>query len=736
MTAMLLLASMLLQGCAAGPFRLQYLWPNDDGLSYYVDKASAIEYPVETSEEPTDPLLFNAPRNIRSPEEATPREIKLNECIRLALAESAAILDDASFGSPGNPILSRPAQAASIFDPAIQNTGFLFGNRGVEAALADFDALATTSITWGRDEVPQNVANSGILPGGTLTQETMSYQSRLEKPLVTGGTVSLEHQLNYDGNNRTPGTQLFQSSYSGLVQARIRQPLLAGSGVEFNRIAGPQNQSLRGVSGVSQGVLISRINNDISLTQFEQSVLTLVRDVEQRYWDLDLALRLYESEKDAFDQLVEYRNFLKSRNESGVPILQTESQIFQAEARLRGSLTDVLGAEARLRRLCHLPLNDDTFLYPADPPTEAELNPMWEASLQEALSHRVELRRQKWEIKSLELQLTAAESLTRPRLDMVSQYRRNGLGNRAYGGGSTMGGDIGSGQNEGWDIGFEFSVPIGLRTARIQQRNYEMRLRKAKAMLGEQEREIAYELAEAMREMQRWYELADSTTRRIKKSEDYVFLADQQVKNQEYGSPELFNLLLQAKIQHRDAEQAYMQSIISYNKAITDLKFRKGTLLTDNGVHLAEGNWHPAAYPIAMMRAEARSQAWDAHKLQTSPMEFVGQAGANSWESLGNEARPSTPGALDAENFDAGQAVLPGQPVPEIPPPNVIQPQPTQPPTGGDSLPVPGNDLSIPMDLNPQPVPPAGDDPITHRTNSRAAQQEARWRAVGAESRR
>lgn len=731
---MLLLASMLLQGCAAGPFRLQYLWQNDDGLSYYVDKASAIEYPIETEKAPTDPQLFNAPRTIRSPEEATPRRVKLNECVRMALAESAAILDDASFGSPGNPILSRPAQAASIYDPAIQNTGFLFGNRGVEAALADFDALATTSITWGRDEVPQNAANIGIPAGGTLVQETMALQSRIEKPLVTGGTVSLEHQMNYDGNNRGPGTQLFQSSYSGQVQARIRQPLLAGSGVEFNRIAGPQNQSLRGVSGVSQGVLISRINNDISLTQFEQSVLTLVRDVEQRYWDLDLALRLYESEKDAFDQLVEYVNFLKSRSESGVPILQTESQIFQADARLKGSLADVLGAEARLRRLCHLPLNDGTFLYPDDAPIEAELSPMWEASLQEAFSHRVELRRQKWEIKSLELQLTAARSLTRPRLDMVSQYRRNGLGNRLYGGGSTAGSAIGSGQNEGWDIGFEVSVPVGLRTARIQERNYELRLTKAKAMLGEQEREIAYELAEAMREMQRWYELADSTTRRIEKAKDYVFAARQLVYGQERGNSELFNLLLQAQIQQRDAEQAYMQSVVSYNKAITDMNFRKGTLLTDNGVYLAEGNWHPAAAPIAMLRAEARSHAKDAHKLQTKPLEFVGQAGPNGWESLGNEARPSTPGALEADAFNAGHAVVPGQPVPQIPAPNVIQPEPTLPPADGESTeeapPAPRDSLSVPMELDPEPVPPAADTPITSRTSSRAAQQNQRWRAA------
>ena len=387
MTAALLLASMLITGCAAGPFRLQYLWQNDDGLSYYVDKASAIEYPVETDSQPADPDLFRAPRNIRSLEETTPRVVSLNECIRMAL-DSKVLLEDASLGSPGNPILSRPNQAPSIYDPAIQDTGFLFGNRGEEAALAEFDAVATSQITWGRNEVPQNLANNGIAAGGTLASETMAWTSRLEKSFATGGSAALQADVNYDGNNRGTAFQQFSSSYNGLIQAELRQPLLAGSGTEFNRIAGLSSQSLRGVSGVSQGVLISRINNDINLTQFEQSATTLVRDVTQVFWDLDLALRLYASEREAFEELNNYANRLRARGEGGVPLLQAEARIFEADARIRGSLADVLEKESRLRRLCNLALRDEEFLYPGDTPVEAEITPDWESSLQEAFSHR------------------------------------------------------------------------------------------------------------------------------------------------------------------------------------------------------------------------------------------------------------------------------------------------------------------------------------------------------------
>ncbi|GAB5444092.1 MAG: TolC family protein [Fuerstiella sp.] len=713
MTALLLLASVLLQGCAVGPYHLQYLRDSDAPLSYYVDKATSIEYPIESEPQETDPELFNAPRTLRTLEEATPREISLHECLKLALSESTILLDDQSLGSPGNPLLSRPSQAASIYDQAIQNTGFLFGNRGVEAALSDFDALATSSLTWGRDEVPQNLANAGIGIGQSLVQETMSWQSRLEKPLANGGQVSLSAEANYDGNNRPSrptlgAVQAHSSAYTGQVQAEYRQPLLAGSGVEFNRIAGPASQSLRGVSGVSQGVLISRINNDISQTQFEQSVTILVRDVEQRYWDLDLALRLYASEKDAFEQLTNYLNLLRNRARggaiSGVPLLQTEARIFEADARLRGSLADVLEAEARLRRLCHLPLSDGTFLYPSDAPIEAEIHPDWRASLQEALSHRLELRRQKWEIKSLELQLKAARNLTRPRLDMVSQYRRNGLGDHFLGGGDTLGNDIANGQNEGWNIGFQLAIPVGLRLARIQERNYELRLKKAKAVLLEQEREIAHELSNAMLQMQRWFELADSTTRRIETSRDYTVLTRELVIGNERATADLFNLLLQAQIEQRNAEQAYMRSIVEYNKAFTDLRYRKGTLLTDNEIYLAEGNWHPAAANDALLRAKARTHGKDAHKLRTVPMEFVGQPAPTAWESINSHARPTTPGALE-DAAKAGDPTAIEHLPPAVPGTPNGEPKPLQP------VPVPPMDVD--GDGQPMAIPPPPKDSIT-----------------------
>ena len=653
-TATVLLAALLSQGCAAPGARLQYLLSEKNNVQHYRDYATAIEYPIESQKHETDPNLFRAPRTITSIEEVDQRQVRLEECIKLALANSAILRDDQSFGSPGNPLMSNPSRVPSIYDSAIQETGYLFGNRGVEAALSDFDTLFTTNLQAGHSKDAQNSANLGLQAGDVLDDNTGQFSTRLEKNLANSGTVAIQHEWNYSENNLQ---RLFPSAYTGSIQAEYRQPLLAGGGTEFTRIAGPLSQGVRGVSGVSQGVLISRINEDISLVEFEQSVTSLARDVENKYWDLYLALQLYHSEVKTFEDIVTFRDIIAVREDAKDAEFQAANRLYEADARMKGSLADVLSAEHRLRRLLGLPLNDGQFLTPIDRPSEAKLIPDWESSLLESLANRPELRRQKWEIRSLELQLTAAKNLSRPRLDFVSQYKINGFGDNLLGqeddDGLTDAGynsayeSLTQGDNTGWGTGLQFSMPLGLRLARAQVRNYELRLRKARAVLQEQEVEVARELNNAVLEMDRWYLLAESGSKRSEAAADFTGTTDIRESIAEMRDPISLGRVLESKITSRDADQGYLRSIVEYNKAITELNFRKGTLLQTNSIYLAEGPWNPMAYEDAKQRGEALTHALDNTHVDAVPSEFTGGAAPNAWENSGNPNRPHIPGTVD-----------------------------------------------------------------------------------------
>ncbi len=656
-TGLTLLAAVLAQGCAAPGRSLQYLLENGSAANHYRNYASSLEYASATEGHTTDASLFQAPRSITTLEDVEQRPIGLNECIRLALSNAAIVRDDQSFLSPGNPVLANPQRVASIFDNAIQDTGFLIGNRGTEAALSDFDPVLTSNLQAGRTEDVQNTANIGLSQGDVLAENSAQWQTRLEKNFAHSGTFAVENNWSYNRNNQS---RLFDSAYLGFVQAEYRQPLLAAAGTEFTRIAGPSAQNLRGVSGVSQGVMISRINADISLLDFEQSVTGLIRDVENRYWDLYLYLHLYHSEVMTFRDIVKYSDLLAARAEAQDVVYQAQNRLYEADARIKGSLADVLQAENRLRRLLGLPLNDGQFLKPSDHPSEAQLIPAWDNTLSDALMHRPELRKQKFEIKSLELQLRAARNLNRPRLDLVSQYRVNGFGDTISSSSNdddnvTVAGyknaleTLTQGNLTGWGAGVQFSMPLGLRISRAQVRNYELRLRKARKVLQVQEEEIARELNNAILEMDRWYLLAEANAKRADVAVEYASTAEERVANDDSRDPTSIGRVLEAKITSRDADQNYLRSIVEYNKAVTELNFRKGGLLAANAVYLAEGEWNPEAYRQADERGEAINRALDNEFLEAVPEPVIEGPADSAWESLNAPGRPAgTPGSVPA----------------------------------------------------------------------------------------
>ena len=255
-----------------------------DSSSYYLNRVTSIDYANSDEESASEATNSLAPRTIMEDRKDEIWDLPLNDCVQAALLHSRVIRSRAGFLSPGNSILNSPERTASIYDPSIQETGVLFGGRGVEAALAAFDADFTTTAKWGRNEQIQNNSfggGAGLGGGSTLASDSANVNSTLAKSFSYGGTLALNQTVNYAANNSP--SNLFPSVYTGNVGATYQHPLLAGSGAEFTRIAGPISNSFGGLSGVNQGVVIARINQDISLADFEANLINLVRDVQSSY---------------------------------------------------------------------------------------------------------------------------------------------------------------------------------------------------------------------------------------------------------------------------------------------------------------------------------------------------------------------------------------------------------------------------------------------------------------------
>lgn len=612
-----LIASLALPGCSGKKYRFELV----GDLSHYRDVATNIELAdVEslpgTAETSLGPKVLgnDMPRDFW--------DLALGEAIQLALARSQVMRD------LRGRVINNPTQNVSVYDPAITESDPRFG---VQAALSQFDAVASSQIGWERND---RVLNNLFLSGGErlFQQDVGTFQAQLRKQLATGGQVSVRHNVDYDWNNRP--ANLFPSIWNVNTEMEFRQPLLQGAGVEFNRIAGPNAQP---GFYFQNGVVLARIDKDISLGEFERGVTRLVSDVESTYWQLYFAYRFLDNKLANRDAALARWRTAKALLEAGGPggdvgtEARTAARYFAARAEVENALsgtptsglqsTDgnpllsaggLYATEAKLRLLLGLPENDGKVIRPADEPTAARLAFDWQEVMTEAMARRVELRQQKWRIKRRELEVVASKNFLKPRLDALGQYRWRGFGDDLIGGGpedlDSAYGEFYDGDFQEWSLGLQWELKLGRRQGAAGVRNAQLKLSKERALLEEQERQVIHSLAAAVREASRAHSVAQTYLNAVDRARDRV-----DAVSREYGAGVVtMDEVVEAEDELARVESNYFRSIIEYNLAVKDVHQEKGSLLEFNNIELSEGPWPDQAYQNARKQAHRRMLA---HKL-------------------------------------------------------------------------------------------------------------------------
>ncbi len=527
-------------------------------------------------------LLAGPPPTLRDFEQLQPWDLTLEEAVHMTL-NNAQVLNRI-----GGVAVSSPQAVGTIYDPAIQATD---PRTSSEAALADFDGQYQSSILHGHDE---QRFNNVFFGGGVTTSNSYSgsYLSSLSKTAATGAQFTASTSINYSRNNST--FNLFPSAYTIDTLAQVRQPLLRNPGTAVNRIAGPN-----AVPGVYNGVVIARIREDISLTDFEGRVRDLVRDTVRNYWELYFAYQDLATKKEARDAAVEVWKNRKARLDSGIgrpdDEAQARQQYFsfqnQVENALMGSATQpgVYGAERQLRRLMGLPTADGRLIRPITEPTVAEVLFDWSNAQGQALDQRVELRRQKWLVRERELELCAAKNLALWRVDLVGQYGNRGFGDRLWGKSSIpLDGaiqELFGGELDNWQFGFEIQGPVGNRLGHLGVRSAQLNLCREKALLREQQRQILHDLGSAYAEVDRSFAAIKTVyNNRVAVKEEL----EPKRKRVIAGEDDVF-FLLEAQQRAANIESAMHRAVVDYNLSLLNFAYAEGNLLQQFNVDLCEG---------------------------------------------------------------------------------------------------------------------------------------------------
>ncbi len=625
----LAMSAALATGCS--PTQPFYFFEDGD-LSHYVGMATNIEYPdVKTCslQEVNDPP---APFTISNSKALEPWDLCLADAVRIALENGKVMrsLGVRLFITPNTArtqitqtpevLTQQPTAAVTVYEPALFESDPIFG---VEGALSAFDAQFTSSLLWDKNDRPQNLNPAfSLISNRVFQQDLGTFQSGITKTTSTGAEFGVFSNTIYNSNNNVQ--QQTGSDWTQNIELQFKQPLLQGAGSLYNRIAGPFDP-LRGIGTYLQydGVVIARIRTDIRLADFEAGVRNFVSDVENAYWELYFAYRNLEATKTGRNAAlqtwkeVHAKYVVGARGGEADKEAQAREQYFFFRSSLETALADLYRAENRLRYMMGLAATDGRLIRPVDEPTDAKVLFDWCEIHAEGLTRSVELRQQKWRIKQREMECIASKNLLLPRLDVSGRYRFLGLGqeliqqpgdayNPTVNNDSIRGTDafstLAAGDFQEWELGLNFSMPIGFRQPLAAVRNAQLNLARERSILQDQELEVSHQLADAIRDVDTNYTLAQTNFNRRVAAEQQV----QAVQAAYEAGTVTLDLLLEAQRRRSDAETAYYRSLTDYNKAIMLVHFRKGSLLEYNGVYLAEGPWPAKAYFDAKRRARAR----------------------------------------------------------------------------------------------------------------------------------
>jgi outer membrane protein TolC len=550
--------------------------------------------------EPISPYDIN--ESTFSPENSVP--ITLEECVQQALATSKVMRD------LGGTIVRSPQSTGSVMDPAMI---FSDPRIGEEAALSAFDANLFANSFFEENNRRSN--NSFLGQQGQFEQYLSTSQVGVNKRSAAGGLFTLKNVTIGDQNNQASNS-LGNQSWDSFFEAEARQPLLQGFGTEFNRIAGPGS-----TPGQLNGVLLARTRTDQSLIEFERSVRDLVAEVENAYWDLYYAYRDLEAKVQIRDIAESTLQSIKNRDEQASNVFQAEEQLhrFQADVvdAYNGRATDgtrtyngssggtfrgvggVRVAERKLRQIIGSQINDGMLLQPVDTPPQAPIIFDWNSVIADALTNREELKKQRWVIKQRELELIASRNFLKPQMDLVSRYRYRGFGDRLLADRSATGQSFFDGELQEWQIGLDYTMPVGFRRASAAVANSQLALVRETEILREQERAVHVGLSNAMGDVKRSYETVSLQRSRLDAIVNQLNALENKKKADE--KPEL-DVILETHRRLLDARLRYHQANVEYALSLRNVHYEKGTLLAFNNVHLTESVSPPKSYIDATER--------------------------------------------------------------------------------------------------------------------------------------
>ncbi len=442
-----------------------------------------------------------------------------------------------------------------------------------------FDWVQYLNTAW--NDTSEPIGNS-LTAGGTASQfDDSVFQATAGVRRLTryGGILDISQQFGWQDNNSVfldPGQQA-----TGQFTVSYTHPLLRGRGKAYNN-------SL---------VFLAQLDAQVADHEFLATLQDELLEITRGYWALYLERAVLAHQMRLYIKTEEIYSTLKARqivDTQGTQLVAASSALENRRADLIRARTAVTNAETRLRGLINAPElgnSDEAELIPAELPALNFFDTELQIEIQKAIQNRPEIQAAIKQVKAGSQQLGIAQHELLPALNLVTQTYLNGLrGDSDFGNAFT---DQFSTGRPSYSIGLQYELPVGnrLAKARVCRRQHEVaRLQDeyARALQA-----VQTEVDIAVRELKTSYQEIRAKHRALQAAEAEANTIEQRWLRLIDGSgTSALNLesLLRAQERVTASERDYVDSLLTYNLAMINLKRSNGTLLNTENVNVSKSN--------------------------------------------------------------------------------------------------------------------------------------------------
>lgn len=441
----------------------------------------------------------------------------------------------------------------------------------VVQAEAAFDGVFFADADWQKLDTPQP---AGTVPGlsSDLSQENFTLNTGVRQLLNSGGTIQLDTTI--ARNERVPSFFAVDEFYDADVLLSLNQPLLRNFGSDVTR---------------SQIVLAKNAEADAA-ERLRQAMNELVNNVEQAYWNLDLARRQVLIQQRLLDRTVAERDRLEERADfdvSPVRITEANSRVELRRADLIRVRAAVRNASDQLKRLINasdLALADETLVLPSDEPVDTAVRFSLLDAVTTALERRPELEQALLNIEDASVRQRLADNAVLPQLDLTAAIGLNGIDEDNW---PDAYGELSEGDYVDYILGLSFEQPLGNREAKALRGQRQFERSQAVLAYRRDAQDVVLEVKNALRGVLTNYELVGATrAARWAAADSLRSINVQEEVGVALTDEFLLDLKLNAQERLADAEFQEAQALANYMIALAEMQRSMGVLIEQYGIEV------------------------------------------------------------------------------------------------------------------------------------------------------